>query len=83
LLAAALQNNKDLINLRFVDKIAPNLRVMLLPSNNPFLFSLPDLENNGLMDLTTPEVPITTTSPTPNLPGEDLFTPTPTPTLTP
>ncbi len=46
LLAAALQNNKDLINLRFVDKIAPNLRVMLLPSNNPFLFSLPDLENN-------------------------------------
>lgn len=82
LLAAALQNNKDLINLRFVDKIAPNLRVMLLPSNNPFLFSLPDLENSGLMDLTTPEVPITTTSPTPNLPGEDLFTPTPTPTPT-
>jgi len=82
LLAAALQNNKDLINLRFVDKIAPNLRVMLLPSNNPFLFSLPDLENSGLMDLTTPEVPITTSSPTPNLPGEDLFTPTPTPTPT-
>jgi regulator of protease activity HflC (stomatin/prohibitin superfamily) len=83
LLAAALQNNKDLINLRFVDKIAPNLRVMLLPSNNPFLFPLPNLEDSGLLDLTTPEVPLPTSSPPSNLPGEEISTPTPTPTATP
>jgi regulator of protease activity HflC (stomatin/prohibitin superfamily) len=81
LLAEALQNNKDLINLRFVDKLAPNLRAMLLPSNNPFLFPLPDLEG-GLMDLPTPTGTVLTPSSTPSL-GEDLPTPTPTPSPTP
>jgi len=81
LLAAALQNNKDLINLRFVDKLAPNLRAMLLPSNNPFLFPLPDMEG-GLLDFSTPTIPTPTSSLTPGT-GEATPTPTPTPTLTP
>jgi hypothetical protein len=55
---------------------------MLLPSNNPFLFPLPDLEDSGLMDLTTPEVPIRTPSATTN-PAEEIPTLTPTPTATP
>lgn len=79
LLADALQNNKDLINLRFVDKLAPNLRAMLLPSNNPFLFNLSDFQAD-LLEQPTP----TTTIPTPGVtPSPDEPLPTPTPTASP
>jgi regulator of protease activity HflC (stomatin/prohibitin superfamily) len=81
LLADALQNNKDLINLRFVDKLAPNLRAMLLPSNNPFLFNLSDFQAD-LLEQTTPTGTIPTPSATPS-PGETLPTPTPTASPTP
>lgn len=67
-----LQQNKDLLTYRYVDKLGPGIKVMLVPNNNPFLLPIPDM---GL-DAGTPTVtPTPTPSPTP--------TPTPTPTATP
>ena len=44
LLGAALAANPDVIQLQYIEKIAPNISVMLLPGDNPFLFPLPDAE---------------------------------------
>lgn len=44
LLGAALAANPDVIQLQYIEKIAPNITVMLLPGDNPFLFPLPDAE---------------------------------------
>jgi regulator of protease activity HflC (stomatin/prohibitin superfamily) len=45
LLGAALAANPDVIQLQYIEKIAPNVSVMLLPGDNPFLFPLPDAES--------------------------------------
>ena len=67
-----LQQNKDLLTYRYVDKLGPGIKVMLVPNNNPFLLPIPDM---GL-DAGTPTVtPTPTPTPTPTL--------TPTPTATP
>ena len=44
MLGEALASNPDVIQLQYVEKLAPNITVMLLPSDNPFLFPLPDAE---------------------------------------
>jgi len=44
LLGEALAANPDVIQLQYVEKLSPNISVMLLPSDNPFLFPLPDAE---------------------------------------
>lgn len=43
LIAEALANNDNLLLYQYISKIAPGLKVMLLPSENPFLLSLPEL----------------------------------------
>ena len=45
LLGEALAKNPDVIQLQYIDKIAPNISVMLLPGDSPFLFPLPDSED--------------------------------------
>ena len=66
-LAAALSDNPELLTYLYILKINPNVQVIYLPQNMPFLFSLPST------------VPITNTlplaTPTPQ--------PTPTPTAAP
>jgi regulator of protease activity HflC (stomatin/prohibitin superfamily) len=42
LLGQALAANPDVLQLQYIEKISPNIQVMLLPSNTPFLFPLPD-----------------------------------------
>jgi regulator of protease activity HflC (stomatin/prohibitin superfamily) len=42
LLTKALQDHPELLTYRYIDKLAPSIRTMLLPSNNPFLLPLPD-----------------------------------------
>jgi regulator of protease activity HflC (stomatin/prohibitin superfamily) len=42
LLGEALAANPDVIQLQYIEKIAPNISVMLLPGDSPFLFPLPD-----------------------------------------
>lgn len=41
LLAAALAQNPDVLTLEYIQKLAPNIQVMLVPTDNPFLLPLP------------------------------------------
>jgi regulator of protease activity HflC (stomatin/prohibitin superfamily) len=43
LIAAILKDNPDLLIYQYINQLAPNIQVMLLPSNAPFLFPLPQL----------------------------------------
>jgi regulator of protease activity HflC (stomatin/prohibitin superfamily) len=43
LIAAALKDRPELLNYQYINKLSPNTQVMLLPSNAPYLFNLPDL----------------------------------------
>jgi regulator of protease activity HflC (stomatin/prohibitin superfamily) len=47
LIAQALQNNKNLLLYRYIEKLSPGIKVMLVPNNNPYLLNLPDLSNIG------------------------------------
>lgn len=75
-----LEQNKDLMTFRYIDKLAPGIRVMLVPNDNPFLLPLPDLgvEELGL-EAGPPELPLPAET---DEPGESLL-PTPRPTPTP
>ncbi len=42
-IAAAIRNNPDLLTYQYITKLSPNVEAMLLPSNTPFIFSLPEL----------------------------------------
>jgi regulator of protease activity HflC (stomatin/prohibitin superfamily) len=46
LIAAALKDNPDLLTFEYIQKLAPGIRVMLVPSGSPYLLPLPDLEEN-------------------------------------
>ena len=54
--ADSLGSQEQLVTYRYVEKLAPNVRVMLVPSNAPFILPLPSLEEN--MSLTQ-ALPIT------------------------
>ena len=62
LLGEALARNPDVITLRYVDKLSPNIQVMLVPNNNPFFLSLPGLSTA----VPSTGSPSATPSPTPN-----------------
>jgi regulator of protease activity HflC (stomatin/prohibitin superfamily) len=64
LLADAVRENPELLTYQYIAKIAPGIQVMLLPSDNQFLFPLPTLEPGmgSAIPLPTPEP---TPSPTP------------------
>ncbi|MDK1045860.1 MAG: prohibitin family protein [Anaerolineales bacterium] len=58
LLAAALALNPDLITFEYVQRLAPGIQVMLLPSDNPLLLPLPSLPSlEGSTTGTTPTEP--------------------------
>lgn len=64
LLAAAVRDNSELLIYQYIAKIAPGVQVMLLPSDNQFLFPLPTLEPG--FNLPTPQpTPEPTPLPTP------------------
>jgi len=44
LLALAIQINPDILTLEYIQKLAPGIQIMLLPSDNPFLLPLPELQ---------------------------------------
>ena len=64
LLANAVRDNPELLTYQYIAKIAPGVQVMLLPSDNQFLFPLPTLEP-GLNLLPVEPTPQPTPSPTP------------------
>ena len=55
LIAEALKEEPQLLTYRYIDKLSPNIRAMLVPSNNPLILPLPDL---------LAEQPLTTTQAT-------------------
>ena len=64
LVSQALSDNPSLLTYRYIEKLAPNLRVMMLPSNSPFMLDLSGLA--GLSGAPSEEpTPATATSPTP------------------
>ncbi|MBE9473333.1 MAG: prohibitin family protein, partial [Chloroflexi bacterium] len=65
LIAEALLDNTELLTYTYITKIAPGVQVMLLPSDNQFLFPLPTMEP-GLNLIPTPlPMPEPTPLPTP------------------
>lgn len=44
LVADVLKNNPDLLTYQYITKISPNVQVMFLPSNAPFIFPLPEMQ---------------------------------------
>ena len=41
----AIKNNPDLLTYQYIEKLGPKIEVMLLPSDSPFLFPLPNTGN--------------------------------------
>jgi regulator of protease activity HflC (stomatin/prohibitin superfamily) len=71
LITEVLAQNPDLLTYQYINKLAPGINVMLVPSDAPFILPLP-----------TP-VAIETELPAPTPAATSLPTPTPTETLTP
>lgn len=44
MLAEAIASNPHVLTLEYIQKLAPNIQVMLVPSDNPFLLPLPSLQ---------------------------------------
>ncbi len=44
LIGDALAQNNELVTYHYVEKLAPNIKVMLVPNNAPFILPLPDFE---------------------------------------
>lgn len=58
LIADAIRDNPDIVKYLYVTKISDKIQVMLLPSNSPFLFPLPTMEEVTVVPTNTPtEVP--------------------------
>ena len=56
LLAAAIEENPDILTLEYIQKLAPGIQVMLVPNDNPFLLPLPSLEGAGTTVVPSPLV---------------------------
>ncbi|MBU0495493.1 MAG: prohibitin family protein [Chloroflexi bacterium] len=68
LIAAAIAENSDLLTYQYIDKLAPNIKVMLVPNNAPLILPLPELEPATVPTGTLPAAtgaPTAPPSPTP------------------
>lgn len=65
IIAKAVKDNPDLLTHEYISKLAPNVRVMLLPSESPFILDVPDIN-----ELETEQVNVT--------PAQPSMTPLPT-----
>lgn len=68
LLGKAIEDHPDVLTLEYIQKLAPNISVMLLPSNNPFLLPLPGFQEfgpavDGTSTIISPSTTITSTTP--------------------
>jgi regulator of protease activity HflC (stomatin/prohibitin superfamily) len=67
LIADVLKENPDLLTYQYITKLSPNVQVMFLPSNTPFLFPLPEMgpaaPQQVITQPVTPVEPPTTTEP--------------------
>jgi regulator of protease activity HflC (stomatin/prohibitin superfamily) len=51
MIAAALQDNPDLLTFEYIQKLAPGIQVMLVPNDTPYLLPLPELEQETVVEL--------------------------------
>jgi regulator of protease activity HflC (stomatin/prohibitin superfamily) len=63
LIAAALQNNDNLLLYQYISKLAPGVQVMLVPNNNPYLLTLPTLPAPTSTEPATVPTPTPTATP--------------------
>lgn len=87
LIKAALGGDQNLITYRYIDKLGPGVKVMLVPSDNPYLLPLPDLtdnlESSSILTTTLETEIIPSITPTEVISPPPEITPTPTPTVAP
>lgn len=79
-----LVKNKDLLTYQYIDKLAPGIKVMLVPNTSPYLLPLPDMFKSDIIT-STPLPKSLESSISGTIPPvyESIFmTPTPTPTIT-
>ena len=74
LIADALATNDQLLTYSYIEKLTPNIDVMLLPADAPFLFPLPELQPSQTMTETTDTVQAEAEPVVPDLPiiSEDV-----------
>src|SRR5262249_46104190 len=62
-----LSKNPQLLQWRYIDKLGPDIKMVLIPSNSPYLFNLQDIQNSvgATTDSGTSSTPTATSSPTP------------------
>ena len=62
LIAEAVKGRPDLLTYQYMTKLSPSIQSLLLPSNSPFIFPLPDMYNSETSK-ETPVVPSPTITP--------------------
>ncbi len=65
LIAKALQENPDLLTYQYITKLAPNIQVMLVPNNMPYLLPLPTMGPSSVLTTTLPSTILPTPTETP------------------
>jgi regulator of protease activity HflC (stomatin/prohibitin superfamily) len=78
LIAESLRENPDLLTYQYINKLAPGIRVMLVPNDTPYLLPLPEIEA-GAGEASILPTPTPQLQPTPELSPE----PSPEPTAVP
>jgi regulator of protease activity HflC (stomatin/prohibitin superfamily) len=82
LIADALKDKPELLNYQYITKLSPNLQVMMLPANTPFLLPFPG--QGTTYGPATPTATPESVQPTPTAqPTLDATQPTPEPTKAP
>lgn len=72
-IAEALQEDPRLLTFYYIEKLAPNVRAMLVPNNNPLILPLPDLVESSAVTATlapTGTLPLDPTTILPTAPTE-------------
>ena len=64
-IAEALKQNGDVLTYRYIDKLSPNIRVMLVPTETPLILPLPKLGDGDATEPQEVTIPALTSIPTP------------------
>ena len=64
-IAAALADKPDLLTYQYITKLSPDIQVMLVPNNAPYLLPLPTLQAVGPSSPVSPPTPLPMPEPTP------------------
>lgn len=68
LIAESVKDRADLLTYQYITKLSPSISTLLLPSNAPFLFPLPDMYTDSTVNPQTPQSVL----PTPVVPPAEV-----------